>query len=105
VTQSFTITVPVAGGGPAGLILTAAGDGAAGSGGNNGLATAANLSQPDGLAFDQAGNLYIADQATHTVRKVTPSGVIMAFAGTAGSAGYSGDGGQASLATLITSFA
>jgi uncharacterized protein (TIGR03437 family) len=79
---------------PAGVITTVAGTGQVGAGGDGGRATAAELNQPGGLAFDSAGNLYIADSENHRVRRVTPDGIISTFAGT-GQEGYGGDGGPA----------
>lgn len=67
---------------PAGTITTAAGNGVAGWAGDGGQATAAELSSPDGLAIDSAANLYIADPATGTVRKVWADGIISTAAGT-----------------------
>ncbi len=63
-----------------GTIVTVAGNGVAGYAGDGGAATAAELSFPSGLAFDRAGNLYIADQSNSCVRKVTPGGVISTLA-------------------------
>jgi sugar lactone lactonase YvrE len=51
------------------------------------------------MAFDPAGNLYIADINDCRVRKVSPAGIISTFAGT-GICTYSGDGGPATSATL-----
>ncbi len=51
------------------------------------------------IAFDPAGNLYIADIGNCRIRKMSQSGIITTFAGT-GICGYSGDGGPASAATL-----
>jgi len=82
-----------------GIITTVAGNGTAGSTGNGGAATAAELNAPTLVAVDAGGNLYISDHSG-TVRKVTAStGIISAFAGT-GVGGYSGDGGPATSAQL-----
>ena len=59
----------------------------------------ASVNQPEGVAVDAAGNVYIADTLDHAVRKVTPDGVINTLAGT-GNPGYSGDGGPANRARL-----
>ena len=67
--------------------------------GDGGQATTAQLAQPEGLAVDRAGNLYIADAANHRVRKVTPGGIISTLAGN-GHPGFAGDGGPAAAAQL-----
>ena len=62
---------------PAGIISTAAGNGAGGTGGfgaysgDGGAATSAELSEPVGVTVDSSGNLYIADLANNRIRKVT----------------------------------
>jgi len=84
---------------PSGIISTFAGDGTLGGGGDGGQATAAQFSYPNGIAFDNKGNVYITDQDNNNVRKITPSGIISTFAGN-GTASYSGDGGPASSAAL-----
>jgi sugar lactone lactonase YvrE len=84
---------------PDGVISTVAGTGQPGYSGDGGLATAAQLQDPNGLARDAAGNLYIADSANNVVRIVTPDGTITTFAGT-GAPGSGGDGGPASSAGL-----
>ncbi len=76
---------------PEGVIVTVAGNGTAGYGGDGGPATEASLNTPRGLALDGAGSLYIADSGNHRLRRVTPEGVILTLAG-AGVGGYSGDG-------------
>jgi len=83
----------------AGVISTVAGSGTKGYSGDRGMATAASLSDPAGVALDSAGNLYIAELSNHRVRRVTPSGIIDTMAGT-GTAEFSGDGGPATSAGL-----
>ena len=83
---------------PGGIITTVAGDGTSGYSGDGGLATAARLNDPLGLAVDGAGNLYISDYNSAVVRRVT-SGIITTVAGN-GTRGYSGDGGSALNAQL-----
>ena len=63
-------------------------------------ATSAPLRAPSGVAFDGAGNLYIADSLDNRVRKVDTNGNITTFAGT-GAPGYTGDRGKATMATLF----
>jgi len=83
-----------------GVITTYAGNGLYGDSGDGGPATAARLNGPGGLAVDGEGNLFIADQYNHKVRRVdAATGVITTYAGT-GSSGYSGDGGPATAAQL-----
>ncbi|WP_261575112.1 hypothetical protein [Frankia gtarii] len=64
-----------------GIVTTVAGTGAKGFSGDGGPATRAMLNNPTGVAVDRAGNLYIADSANHRIRRVTPDGIITAFAG------------------------
>ncbi|MEI7732519.1 MAG: hypothetical protein WCO56_23305 [Verrucomicrobiota bacterium] len=83
-----------------GIITTVAGTGRPGFGGDGGPAIQAQLNQPHELRFDTAGDLYIADTASHRVRKVNlKTGIITTVAGT-GMAGFSGDGGPAIKAAL-----
>jgi len=85
---------------PGGVITTVAGNGVQGFAGDNGLATAAELDSPAGLAVDAAGDLFIADSHNQRVREVaTSTGIILTIAGT-GTAGFSGDGGLATAARL-----
>jgi trimeric autotransporter adhesin len=79
---------------PDGIINTVAGTGQPGFSGDGGLATAAELNWPTGLAMDSAGYLYVADTLNYRVRKIAPDGTITTAAGT-GQAGFSGDGGLA----------
>lgn len=75
----------------AGYIDTFAGDPVANSLGDGGLATAALLDEPQGIASDGLGNYYIADTRQYRIRKVDSSGTIFTVAGT-GNGIYSGDG-------------
>lgn len=84
---------------PARIVTTYAGTGTDGDSGDGGAAVAARISFPTSVAVDAQGNLYIVDSGNHRVRKVTPGGVMMAFAGN-GMLGSSGDGGAATDATL-----
>jgi sugar lactone lactonase YvrE len=83
-----------------GVITTVAGTGTLGYNGDNIAATAAELSDPEGLAMDGAGNLYISDNGNRRVRVVAAgTGMITTFAGN-GTEGYNGDGGAATAAEL-----
>ncbi|HEY3323559.1 MAG TPA: PKD domain-containing protein [Planctomycetota bacterium] len=72
---------------PDGVITTVAGlaglDGSA-----DGTGADARFAGPTGLALDSSGNIYVADQNNHTIRKVTPAGVVTTFAGQAGVRGH-----------------
>ena len=67
--------------------------------GDEGHAIDAILRQPEGLAADLSGNLYVADAAGYRIRLVSSSGIIRTVAGT-GIRGFSGDGGPAVQAQL-----
>ena len=73
--------------------------GLSGDVGDGGPAITAPLNNPSAVAYDAAGNLYIADRDYDRVRRVTPQGIITTVAGT-GLRGYSGDGGPATEAEL-----
>src|SRR5262249_22181782 len=89
--------------GPDGVISTIAGNGkGSGFGGDGGPAIAAQLFVPSGVAVDELGNLFIADEGNSRIRKVTPDGVISTVAGN-GVVGFSGDGGPATAAQLSSS--
>jgi hypothetical protein len=67
---------------PAGVVSTLAGGVGAGAVSLDGVGTNARFSSAQGIAIDGAGNLYVAEIDSHTIRKVTPSGTVSTFAGT-----------------------
>ena len=83
----------------AGIITAFAGTGVAGYNGDGVLATLAQLNNPWGVSADISGNVYIADQWNHRIRKVNSAGIVTTFAGT-GTDGYNGDGFAATSAQL-----
>ena len=83
-----------------GIISTVAGNGSGTFSGDGGPAVDAGLDDPAGLAFDTAGNLYVADSNHHRIRRIDTYGVITTIAGT-GVAGSTGDGGPAKDAQLV----
>jgi len=82
-----------------GKITTIAGTSTAGSGGDGGPATSAQLRQPTGVAVDSSGDIFIADYGNSRIREITPDGIIHTIAGGTG-VGYTGDGFIASNAKL-----
>jgi len=89
----------------AGIIKTMVGIHTATYSGDGGPASAAGLNGPSGLAFDAAGNLFIADGGNNRVRKVATNGIISTVAGNGAVPIFpypleTGDGGPATNATL-----
>jgi len=82
------------------IIRTPAGNGTFGFGGDGGPATAARFSNPNGVALDAKGNMYIADIYNDRIRKVDANGVITTFAGRFGGT-FGGDGGPATEAGMF----
>ena len=58
------------------MITTVAGNGSQGYSGDGGLATSAALNQPNAVAVDSNGALYISDLGNGRLRRVSPQGVI-----------------------------
>jgi DNA-binding beta-propeller fold protein YncE len=87
-----------------GTMTTVAGTGVAGYNGENIPASTARLNSPTGVAFDSAGNLFIADAGNHIVRKVTAplsTGAVSTVAGIPQKLGPAVNGGLATAATLF----
>ena len=82
-----------------GNVTTYAGNGQFKDSGDGGPAIEAGIRSPGGLAFSPGGELYIAEETTHRIRKIDKDGIISLVAGT-GIPGFSGEGGPATLAQL-----
>jgi hypothetical protein len=76
----------------AGVVSTVAGDGAPGM--VDGDVSNARFDQPQGLAIDAAGNIYVSDVGNHRIRRIGANGKVQTLAGT-GEAGFA-DGPGAS---------
>jgi len=80
-----------------GRISTLAGSSSPGFLGDGQYGSAALLNNPMGVSVDPQGNVYIADENNHRIRKITATGIICTAAG---STHYAGDGGPATAALL-----
>lgn len=67
------------------------------SGTNSGPAGTALFSDPTGLALDAAGNIYIADNQNHAIRKLSTNGIVSTFAGKIGQTGFTNGTGTNAL--------
>ncbi len=79
---------------PAGVVTTLAGAPDQG-GSTDGTGTAARFGEPTGLTLSPAGVLFVADRSNHVIRRVTLTGDVSTFAGTAGNYGYADGQGAA----------
>jgi len=82
---------------PSGLVSTLAGSGAAGN--VDGNLAVSSFNSPAGLAVDDAGNIFVADQGNNKIRKITTSGYVTTLAGSGNSGGVDGKGAAASFDT------
>ncbi|RFM31308.1 hypothetical protein DXN04_29730 [Chitinophaga silvisoli] len=79
----------------AGVLSVFAGSGSKGS--DDGKGTAASFSFPTGITSDAAGNIYVSDQGTFLIRKITPDGTVSTIAGSGEGKEKDGLGRQASF--------
>ncbi|MEB0136431.1 NHL repeat-containing protein [Actimicrobium sp. CCC2.4] len=80
---------------PDGSVSTLAGASASTPGAADGRGAAARFYSPVSIAIDRAGMLYVADSVNHTIRKVSPQGVVTTLAGRAGDPGSADGRGSA----------
>jgi sugar lactone lactonase YvrE len=79
---------------PAGEVSTFAGAPSQ-LGSTDGTGSAARFFLPSGLAVDSAGNVYVAEQGNHLIRKITPGGVVSTLAGGVQQPGFADGNGTA----------
>lgn len=78
-----------------GVVTTLAGNGT--SGFIDGLGTQASFYNPSAIAVDAIGNVYVADEKNHSIRKITPLGEVNTLAGNGVSGSIDGNGAEASF--------
>ena len=80
---------------PGVVVSTLAGSGLVGA--NNAVGTSASFDNPNGVAVDAAGNVYVADTYNNLIRKVTSAGAVTTFAGTGAGGGTNGSAASATF--------
>ncbi|MGJ7915854.1 hypothetical protein ACI48D_10300, partial [Massilia sp. LXY-6] len=65
------------------------------TGSRDGSGSAARFNGPEGIVADADGNLYVAEPASATIRKITPQGAVTTLAGATGAVGYADGNGAA----------
>jgi len=86
---------------PNGKVITIAGTSESGYSGDNGPAIKAAFRDPQTLAMDKQGNLYVGDTANNMIRKIDSKGIVTTIAGN-GKHAYGGDNGPALKASFKT---
>src|SRR5262245_2640611 len=91
----------------AGAVTTFAGStqGNASCGASDGAGTVAQFKFATGVAVDGAGDVYVADTNNHTIRRITPTGVVSTLAGLAASPGSADGTGSAARFNTPTGIA
>jgi len=79
-TKNNVVTPPPTAIQTTGVVTTFAGSGVAGFA--NGTGAAASFYYPEGIALDNAGNAYVADQGNNQIRKISAAGAVTTLAGT-----------------------
>jgi gliding motility-associated-like protein len=79
---------------PYGQVSTLAGSS---SGRQDGQGVAAKFLEPTGVCTDAAGNIYVADSYNHSIRKITPDGLVSTIAGTGSSGRLNGKASDATF--------
>ncbi len=81
------------------MIYTVGGNGSEYYAGDGGPATSAQIGNPEDVVISRKGNIYIADNLNHVIRKINPVGIITTFAGNH-IMGYGGDSGPATAGSI-----